>query len=80
MRTIDLYIIRKFLGTFFFTLILLIFIVVIFDISERIDDFLRTLGCEEFQGYLFSRPVPADQAVKCFAGFTLPTAPDRSTP
>jgi diguanylate cyclase (GGDEF)-like protein len=43
-------------------------------------DFLRTLGCEEFQGYLFSRPVPADQAVKCFAGFTLPTAPDRSMP
>jgi len=42
MKTIDLYIIRKFLGTFFFTLILLIFIVVIFDISERIDDFLRT--------------------------------------
>ncbi|MCX6283342.1 MAG: LptF/LptG family permease [Bacteroidetes bacterium] len=42
MRTLDLYIIRKFLGTFFFTLILLIFIVVIFDISERIDDFLRT--------------------------------------
>jgi lipopolysaccharide export system permease protein len=42
MRRLDLYIIRKFLGTFFFTLILLIFIVVIFDISERIDDFLRT--------------------------------------
>ena len=42
MKTFDLYIIRKFLGTFFFTLILLIFIVVIFDISERIDDFLRT--------------------------------------
>lgn len=42
MRTLDLYIIRKFLGTFFFTLMLLIFIVVIFDISERIDDFLRT--------------------------------------
>ena len=41
MRTIDLYIIRKFLGTFFFTLILLIFIVIVFDISEKIDDFLR---------------------------------------
>ena len=38
-------------------------------------DFLHTLGCEEFQGYLFSRPVPADEAVKCFAGFTPPTAP-----
>jgi lipopolysaccharide export system permease protein len=40
MRTIDKYIIRKFLGTFFFTLILLIFIVIVFDISEKIDDFL----------------------------------------
>jgi len=41
MRTIDRYIIRKFLGTFFFTMILLIFIVIVFDISEKIDDFLR---------------------------------------
>jgi len=41
MKKIDLYIIRKFLGTFFFTLILLIFIVIIFDISEKIDDFLK---------------------------------------
>ena len=42
MRTIDRYIIRKFLGTFFFTLVLLIFIVIVFDISEKIDDFLRS--------------------------------------
>jgi len=41
MRTIDRYIIKKFLGTFFFTLVLLIFIVIVFDISEKIDDFLR---------------------------------------
>jgi lipopolysaccharide export system permease protein len=41
MKTIDYYIIRKFLGTFFFTLILLIFIVIVFDISEKIDDFLQ---------------------------------------
>ena len=32
-------------------------------------EFLRTLGCEEFQGYLFSRPVPAIEAVKCFSGY-----------
>ncbi|MDP1622310.1 MAG: LptF/LptG family permease [Bacteroidales bacterium] len=41
LRTIDRYIIKKFLGTFFFTLVLLIFIVIVFDISEKIDDFLR---------------------------------------
>jgi diguanylate cyclase (GGDEF)-like protein len=32
-------------------------------------EFLRTLGCEEFQGYLFSRPVPPLEAVKCFSGY-----------
>jgi diguanylate cyclase len=43
-------------------------------------DFLRDLGCEEFQGYLFSKPVPADQAQRCFDGFKVPTAPNWSTP
>ncbi|NQV02113.1 MAG: YjgP/YjgQ family permease [Bacteroidia bacterium] len=41
MKKIDIYIIKKFLGTFFFTLLLLIFIVIVFDISEKIDDFLK---------------------------------------
>jgi lipopolysaccharide export system permease protein len=41
MKKLDWYIIRKFLGTFFFTLVLLIFVVIIFDISEKIDDFLK---------------------------------------
>jgi EAL domain-containing protein (putative c-di-GMP-specific phosphodiesterase class I) len=38
---------------------------------EKIEqlEFLRTLGCEEFQGYLFSRPVAPDDAVKCFSGY-----------
>ncbi len=39
-KKLDRYIIRKFLGTFFFALLLIILIVVIFDISEKIDDFL----------------------------------------
>ncbi|KAF0201817.1 MAG: diguanylate cyclase/phosphodiesterase with PAS/PAC [Gallionellaceae bacterium] len=30
-------------------------------------DFIRDLQCEEYQGYLFSRPVPADEAVKFLA-------------
>jgi diguanylate cyclase len=32
-------------------------------------EFLKSLGCEDFQGYLFSKPVPADEAVRCFAGY-----------
>ncbi len=41
---------------------------------ETIDqlDFLNSLHCEDFQGYLFSKPVAADEAQKCFAGFTRP--------
>ncbi len=27
-------------------------------------DILRDLGCEVYQGYLFSRPVPAQQATE----------------
>lgn len=41
MKKIDIYIIKKFLGTFFFAISLLIIIVVVFDISEKIDDFLE---------------------------------------
>lgn len=40
MKLLDTYIIRKFLGTFFFSLALIILIVVVFDISEKIDDFV----------------------------------------
>lgn len=41
MKIIDLYIIRKFLGTFFYAISLLIIIVIIFDVSENIDEFLE---------------------------------------
>jgi lipopolysaccharide export system permease protein len=41
MKIIDWYILRKFLGTFFYAISLLILIVIIFDISENIDDFLQ---------------------------------------
>ncbi|MGQ0829509.1 MAG: LptF/LptG family permease [Bacteroidota bacterium] len=40
MKLLDIYIIRKFLGTFFFSLALIILIVVVFDISEKIEDFI----------------------------------------
>ena len=41
MKKLDLYIIRKFLGTFFYAIALLAVIIIIFDISEKIDDFLE---------------------------------------
>lgn len=40
ITTIDKYIIKKFIGTYFFAILLIIGIVIIFDISEKIDDFV----------------------------------------
>lgn len=42
MKKIDLYIIKKFFGTFLFIITLILMIVIIFDISEKIDDFLES--------------------------------------
>jgi len=41
MKIIDKYIIKKFLGTFFYAISLLILVVIIFDISENIDGFIK---------------------------------------
>ncbi len=40
LKKLDFYIIKKFLGTFFFALLLIIVIVIVFDISEKIDNFI----------------------------------------
>jgi len=40
LKKIDWYIIKKFLGTFCYALSLIILIVIVFDIAEKIDDFL----------------------------------------
>ncbi len=40
MKKIDLYIIKKFLGTFFFALALLIVVTIVFDLSEKVDNFI----------------------------------------
>lgn len=42
MKKIDIYIIKKFLGTFFLAISLIIIIVIIFDISENIDDLIQS--------------------------------------
>lgn len=41
IKKLDRYIIRKFLGTFFFSIALIVSIAVIFDFSEKVDDFHR---------------------------------------
>ncbi len=41
LKTLDIYIIRKFLGTFVYAISLIILIVVIFDLSEKIDNFIE---------------------------------------
>jgi lipopolysaccharide export system permease protein len=40
-RTLDRYIIRQFLGTFFFILVIIMAIAVVFDFSEKTDDFAK---------------------------------------
>ncbi len=40
-RIIDVYIIRKFLGTFVFSLVLILTIAVVFDFAEKIDNFME---------------------------------------
>ena len=41
IKIIDWYIIKKYLGTFSFTLAIFTVIIVIFDVSEKLDDFIR---------------------------------------
>ncbi len=41
LKKIDIYIIKKFLGTFFFTLLLIICVIIVFDISEKLEDFIE---------------------------------------
>lgn len=40
LKTIDIYIIRKFLGTFFYAIALIISIALVFDFSENLDEFI----------------------------------------
>jgi lipopolysaccharide export system permease protein len=41
MKKLDIYIIKKFLGTFFYAISLIVVIIIIFDISEKVDDFIE---------------------------------------
>ena len=41
MKKLDFYIIKKFLGTFFFSIVLIISISIVFDFSENLDEFIE---------------------------------------
>jgi len=41
LKIIDIYIIKKFLGTFIFSILIILSIAIIFDVSEKIDDFIE---------------------------------------
>lgn len=54
IKILDWYIIKKYLGTFVFTLSLFLVIIVVFDVSEHLDDFLKSkapLSAIVFQYY-----------------------------
>lgn len=40
LNKLDIYIIKKFLGTFFYAIALIVVIIIVFDLSEKLDDFL----------------------------------------
>src|SRR6185295_390251 len=40
LKSLDIYIIKKFLGTFFLTLALFILIAIVFDVVEKLEDFM----------------------------------------
>ncbi len=61
-KILDRYIIRKFLGTYIFAIILLLAIVVMFDINEKLDSFVKApLKATIFDYFLNFLPYFANQ-------------------
>lgn len=68
LKTIDKYILKKFIGTFIFSILLIICIVIIFDISEKIDNFIHASLREIiFDHYLNFIPFFANKLSPLFA-------------
>ncbi len=71
---IDRYIIRKFIGTYFFAILLISLIVVIFDVSEKIEDFVTKeapLGAIIFDYYCNFIPFIANMFSPLFVFITV---------
>ena len=61
-KILDKYIIRKFLGTYIFAIILLLAIVVMFDVNEKFDSFIKApLKATEFDNFLNYLPYFSNQ-------------------
>lgn len=61
-KILDLYIIKKFLGTYFFAILLILAITVMFDINEKLDSFLKApLHATIFDYFLNFLPYFANQ-------------------
>ena len=56
LKKIDFYIIRKFLGTYFFAIALILLITVMFDINEKLDSFLKAPLKATVFDYFFKFP------------------------
>lgn len=59
LKKLDIYILKQFLGTFFFTIGLIICITVVFDLSEKIDNFIEhdlSLHTIVFEYYIYFIP------------------------
>ena len=54
LTRIDRYIIRKFLGTYIFTILLVIAITVVFDFNEKIDYFIGPKSMATMHGIIFN--------------------------
>ena len=58
-KTIDFYITKKFLGTFFYAIALILSIAVVFDVSENLDEFLsKELSMKEIVGDYYLNFIP----------------------
>ncbi len=62
IKKLDLYIIKKFLGTYFFAILLILAIIVMFDINEKMDNFIKApLKATIFDYYVNYLPYMANQ-------------------
>ena len=62
IKQLDLYIIKKFLGTYIFAILLILAIIVMFDVNEKMDKFLAApLSATIFDYYVNYLPYMANQ-------------------